>query len=291
MKKDPKDGEPSVPYQEDRFSRGFDWHKRAGPVFKHGLITGFALIMLGGAALSLALMNVHLATLVVCAGLSIILGAFGSTATVTLRGQSTTLVGVAGIAITLLTVVLGEMDDRYVRVKIGGDIEGAQVELVGDRSYLGAFQQSERSFDFIIFGKEIKRPVLSLYITLRDQIERHFACISKDVVGPFLASGRTIEWVFDNKNGVLLNIETRRPIADMGPCSQSGTTKDHTEKSLESTLDLSIISTAFAEEFLDPDPNGTQQLMQKLESSADYERRIAQNAIGQQGNRGGCAVT
>jgi hypothetical protein len=77
----------------------------------------------------------------------------------------------------------------------------------------------------------------------------------------------------------------------MGPCSQSGTTKDHTEKSLESTLDLSIISTAFAEEFLDPDPNGTQQLMQKLESSADYERRIAQNAIGQQGNRGGCAVT
>ena len=177
---------------------------------------------------SLAVTNILLAMLVVCIGLSIILGAFGSTATVTLRGQSAILVGVAGSAMALFTVVLHEMDDRYVRVKIGGDVVGTRIELVGDRSYLGAFQQSEKSFNFIIFGKD-----------LRMHQER--------VVGPYFATGRTIEWEFNERNAALLNIETKEPVVDLGPCGRSVAIHNPTEKSFEHASGLSVVSSVFAE--------------------------------------------
>ena len=98
---------------------GIDWSQRAGPIFKYGLAVGFTLILLGGLSLNLSLTNVFLEILVVCAGLSIILGAFGSTAKVTIPGQSMVLVGVAAVAVALFVLLMREMDDRYVHVQIG----------------------------------------------------------------------------------------------------------------------------------------------------------------------------
>lgn len=263
---------------------GIDWHRRAGPIFKYGLVAGFALILLGGMSLHLSLTNTFLEMLVVCAGLSIILGAFGSTATVTIPGQSIVLVGVAAIAVALFILLLGQMDDRYVRVKIGGDVEGAQVELVGDRSYLGAFQESERTFDFIIFGKEIRRPVLALYITLPDDTERSFACIKKDKVRPYLASGKTIEWLFDNKNVALLNIENHQRVAELGPCRENinpATASSYERPRLAAAFRL--ISRAFAQSGAASKAQDTQALIEQLESSANYVRRDARSRLAEKG--------
>ena len=87
--------------EKNELSSAMDWNRRAGPIFKYGLSVGFILILLGGLSLNLSLTNVVLEILVVCSGLSIILGAFGSTAKVTIQGQSTVLVGVAAVAVAL----------------------------------------------------------------------------------------------------------------------------------------------------------------------------------------------
>lgn len=264
---------------------GIDWQQRAGPIFKYGLATGFALILFGGMSLHLSLTNTFLEMLVVCAGLSIILGAFGSIASVTIPGQSIALVGVAGVAVALFSHLLREMDDRFVRVKIGGDVKGAQVEFVGDLSYLGAFQEPARSFDFIIFGKEIRRPILSLSITLPDETEFLFDCIAKDKVRPYLASGKTIEWSFDKKSAVLVNVEDRQRVAELGPCRENNNTASialSENPQLASTFRL--ISTAFAQSDVALTTQDTQALIKQLESSANYVRRDARSQLAEKGS-------
>ncbi len=276
--------ESGVPQNDP--SGGIDWHRRAGPVFKYGLTTGFALILFGGISLGLSLTNTFLEIMVVCVGLSIILGAFGSTARVTIPGQSIVLVGVAAVAVALFSLLISEMDDRYVRVKIGGDVEGSQIDFVGDRNYLGAFQPSKRTFDFIVFGKEIKRPVLALYITLPDGTERPFECIDKDRLRPYLASGKTIEWSFDGKNATLIDIEDRQRVAELGPCREDITlSKDRAslhEKSLFSMVPR-LVLTAFAQSDSASMPQDTKTLIQQLESSANYVRRDVRSQLAKKG--------
>jgi hypothetical protein len=265
-------------------SGGMDWHQRAGPIFKYGLAAGFALILLGGMSLNLSLTNTFVEMLVICAGLSIILGAFGSTASVTIPSQSIVLVGVAGIAVALFILLLSQMDDRYVRVTIEGDVGGAQVELVGDRNYLGAFQKSERFFDFIIFGKEIRRPVLALYITLPDKTEFPFECIAKDKVRPYLASGKTISWSFNKENAALLNTVDRQRIAELGPCRENintAVTALYERLRLASTFRL--ISMAFAQSDTASTTRDTKTLIEQLESSASYVRRDARSRLAEKG--------
>ena len=265
---------------------GNDWNRRAGPIFKYGLATGFALILLGGMSLGLSLTNSFLEILIVCAGLGIILGAFGSTARVTIPGQSIVLVGVAALAVALFILLMREMDDRYVHVKIGGDVEGSQIDFVGDRSYLGAFQQSERTYDFIIFGKEIRRPVLSLYITLPDGTERPFECIEIDELKPYLASGKTIEWSFNNENSTLINIKNRHRIAEVGPCREDisplGDTASLYEKSQFSSV-FNLFSTALATSDTVSMPQDTKVFIKQLESSASYMRRDARSQLAKKG--------
>lgn len=197
-----------------------DWHQRAGPVFKFGLATGFALVVLGTLAIKLAMLNSLVGILVICAGLGIILGAFGSTVTVSIPVQSVTVVGVAGITVFLFSMLIDKLEERYVRVTIGGDVGDAQVEFVGDRNYLGAFQKSERFYDFIIFGSEIKHPFLSLYVTTADKREFLFECISRDAIAPQLASGGTVSWKFYKAKGVLINTLDGKRIADIGQCGE-----------------------------------------------------------------------
>ncbi|GAB2853302.1 hypothetical protein GCM10027277_22120 [Pseudoduganella ginsengisoli] len=198
-----------------------DWNQRAGPLFKFGLAVGFALIALGMVAIKLVLLNSVVAILVICAGLGIILGAFGSVVTISIPIQSVTVVGVAGITVFLFSMLLDRLAERYVRVTIGGDIVDAQVEFVGDRNYLGAFQKSEHFYDFIIFGSEIKRPYLSLYITTADKREFLFECISRDAISPQLASGSTLSWRFYKEKGILINSMDNKRIADIGQCREA----------------------------------------------------------------------
>lgn len=265
---------------------GSDWNRRAGPVFRYGLATGFVLVLLGGMSMSLALTNAFLEILTACVGLSIILGAFGSTSRVTIPGQSIVLVGVAGVAVVLFLLIIDKMDDRYVRVKIGGDdVKNAQIDFVGDRSYFGSFQQSERTFDFIIFGKEIRRPVLALYITLPDKKEFPFTCIEQKNVKPYLASGKTIEWVFDKERGILLDAQGDKIIAVLGPCRKDiNQHRDDASSQIPPPSSLfHFISMALAQSDTAPTMQDIQTLIEQLESDTSYTRRDARSRLAEKG--------
>ena len=266
-------------------SGGMDWNRRAGPIFKYGLAVGFTLILLGGLSLNLSLTNVFLGILVVCSGLSIILGAFGSTAKVTIPGQSMVLVGVAAVAVALFVLLMQEMDGRYVHVQIGGDVKGSQIDFVGDQSYLGSFLESERAFDFVIFGKEIGKPVLALYITLPDGTELPFECIDIDNLRPHLGSGKTVVWRFNNETGTLMDVANRQRIAELGPCRED-TDPIRNTPSLQHrpdfSLNLPIISVAYAQSDALTTPD-TKVLIEQLDSSASYLRREARSQLAKKG--------
>lgn len=259
------------------------WNKRAGPVFKYGLATGFALVLLGGVSLGLMLTNLFLEMLVVCAGLGIILGAFGSTASVKIPIQGATLAGVAAIAVALFMVLLTQLDDRYMRVKLGGDIENAAVEFVGDQSYLGAYRGTHRTHDFIVFGKEIKRKRLNVFITLANETEFHFECISPKILRPHLATGDTVEWSFQLPDGDdgkprIIDVESGLVIAeDVGDCRVPG------NADLAAASGASLLSSVFgmplSAHAQSAGSGDISSLMNQLESGTSYVRRRARSSL------------
>jgi hypothetical protein len=268
-------------------------NKRFGPVFKYGLATGFALILLGGISLYLSLTTAFLEILVVCVGLGVILGAFGSTASISIPIQGISLGGVGAIVVALFIIMLAQLDDRYVLVKVGGDLEDASVELVGDNNYFGAYRKTLRTHDFIIFGRELKRSKLSLYITLQNQREYPFECIDSGVLRHDLATGNTIEWSFklpdpdDESDTPSIYDEEGQPIAeDVGGCRTrtshvlDGSSSD--EKSLFGLV-FGIFSSAFAQPNRASSGPEIQTDVKRLESDTSHVRRGARSELAAEG--------
>jgi len=178
-----------------------------------------------------------------------------------------------------------EMDDRYVHVQIGGDVKGSQIDFVGGQSYLGSFLESERAFDFVIFGKEIGKPVLALYVTLPNGTELPFECIDIDNLRPYLGSGKMIVWRFDNETGTLMDVANRRRIAELGPCREDTDPITNTP-SLQNRPDFSlsfpVISIAYAQSEVQTTPD-TKVLIEQLDSNASYLRREARSQLAKKG--------
>ncbi len=271
-----------------------DWNKRAGPVFKYGLAVGFALILLGGLSLGFSWTNRTLEMLVVCAGLGILFGAFGSTATIKVPIQGATLAGVAAIAVALFYVLLSQLGDRYVRVQLrGSDVVDAQVEFIGDQPYLGAYREKQRTHEFVIFSNEIRQPRLSLLITLSDDTEFFFECIDAAVLRPHLASGETILWEFsppdeDNASDTpkIFDVASNRFVVENiggcnAPSNRSWARASESEPSRSGSL-FDLVPKAFAES---GGASGAEieKLLAALESNASHVRRNARTDLGAMG--------
>lgn len=92
------------------------WQQRAGPVFYWGIATAFALIIGGALASYLTLVTQVLSNLLFVSGISLILGAFGSTEVVNLTGKGVTLTGVAATVLMLNYLVSIQGQNRHVLV-------------------------------------------------------------------------------------------------------------------------------------------------------------------------------
>jgi hypothetical protein len=236
-------------------------------------------------------MNWTLEVFVICAGLSIILGAFGSTASVSIPGQSITFMGVAALAIGLFIVLLNQMSERYVHIKLSGDIKQEQVksvELIGDYEYAGGLLPGKQKWGFFIFGKEIKSPKLTLRITLLGDTERLFECIDAGEVVPFLASSSTIEWQYNEAKTTIVNTRTHKPIATaVGGCATPEGAFAHyiPTKRLDTTFNLFPV--AYAEEVPENQRVSsapTEQLIEYLDSDGVKLRRSARDQLGKSGD-------
>ncbi|HUU25233.1 MAG TPA: hypothetical protein VMW68_06665 [Methyloceanibacter sp.] len=269
-----------------------DFNKRIGPVFKFGLATGFALVVLGGISLNQSFTNDFLGILVVCAGLGVLLGAFGSTASISIPIQGITLGGVAAIAIALFLVLLAQLDDRYVLVKVDGDLEDATVELIGDDNYFGAYREALKSHDFVVFGRQIKGSKLKLYVTLKDEDGQEkdypFECIDPGTLRPHLATGKTIEWsvtlpadesaapsVRDSKGKLIA--------ADIGGCRFSGERPSDDDESASNKGSIFApmfgLVSAYAQSNPAPTSPEIQTQIERLESDTSRVRRDARSQL------------
>ena len=136
------DKAPAMPDQQPRW---------ADPIFRAGLAVGSGLFVIGILCQTFNLIAPTLSILIICSGLGIIFGAFGSTAVINYKGV--VIAGVAAVAVALLLVVDWVMRESLVRLEVDGDVKGARLELFGDEAYPGA-DHGGRRFEFFIIGRE-----------------------------------------------------------------------------------------------------------------------------------------
>jgi hypothetical protein len=250
-----------------------------GMVFWAGIVVGLTLTAAGAALQGWSVLGITTAQLILCSGLGIIFGAFGSTATIKYKGV--VIAGVAAISIVLLLILNHLVRDDFVIVRIDGDIKGAKIELLGDgdRSYYGA--ELRNAYEFIVIGREISQDRLTMNIVLPPDLnggaprERPFECIAKSEIEPYLGSGRKLQWRFDNRRGQLISDNGQRVIAEVGPCPDGRPATVNTVR-----LDIpTFIGTALAIER----EQEVEQLLNSLESQSTVERREARQVLARSG--------
>lgn len=247
----------------------FNWAGSAGPIFRYGLGVGLGLVLFGALCMYQGITTQPIAKLLVSAGLGIVLGAFGAGALLKLP-QGITVMGVAALAVLLFQMLQNNPTESYVKVTISGDVQETQVDFVGERSYLGAFQKAERFYRFIVFGNELSHSVMSLYITTTaDHREFIFDCIKKDLIAAHMASGGTVSWRFNKAKGELLNATDDSLVAKVGSCRNAGQASLHFPD---------LISSAHAQPSFDAKP-----IIQQLESESGYVRRNARTTLARMG--------
>lgn len=245
--------------------------RQIGHFFWASAVIGLALAAAGVGLQSQGLLGTTTSQLILCSGLGILFGAFGSTATIRYKGA--VIVGVAAVSIVTLLVVDYLVRDDFVRVRIDGPVKGAQVELVAasDYSYYG--RADPRYYEFLLVG-DIKADKLGLYITFpktEDKKEREvpFPCIAPDRINPYLGSGRTLQWRYDEARGLLLD-SAGEPIASIGCPDNTAVTGDPLP-----TLGLSFVRSAYAADI--------SEMLRQLESSSTIERRGARSQLAASG--------
>jgi hypothetical protein len=263
-------GAPTMPDQQPRWG---------DPIFRAGLLVGAALFAIGILCQTFNLIAPTISILVICSGLGIIFGAFGSTAVINYKGF--VVAGVAAIAVALLLVVDFVMRESLVRIEVDGDVRGARLELFGDSAYPGADHDGRR-FEFFIVGREITKDRLSLIVSLppddrerdgrADMREVVFDCIPATAITRFIGGGKTLQWRFDSGRELLTGLEGG-PVRS-GPCQDGGALGPNFA-ALEA---LSPIGPALADETA-----GIPFILADLESESAAVRRNARTALAEIG--------
>lgn len=246
-------------------------------IFSAGLLVGLVLTASGGLAISLGLLPFTVALLILCCGLGIILGSFGSKATVKYKGVVIT--GVAAISIALLWFVRDTMVSEYVELEIGGDIRAAKVEIFdGDLSILGAERRNAHRF---IVLDEIRRDLISVEITPQGAKRAlEFNCVDKNEIQNHFGKGGIVQWRFDQAKSIIFVGNPPKTIAEVGPC-RGANNRTSTKREI---VQVGLIGSALAGEA------STQQLLKDLESRSTYIRRSARSGLGKSGIAGLSAI-
>ena len=253
-----------------------DWLAASDPLFWSALVIGAVFTGVGILMLNTAAIGINSSRLILCSGLGITFGAFGSTATVNYKGIVVT--GVAAIAVVLLLLVDYLSADDYVELEIKGDVRGAQILVEGDQVYPGS--QVGRAHKFVVIGRGIRRAHVSVAIespTMAGETPKEtlFDCIDSREIGHYLGSGQVIQWRFDAQKRQIFAGSPEKLIAEAGRCEMV---------SVNQPLDrilaaLAMIAPAHAGEPSVPD------LLSDLEMDSAYVRREARSGHRRSGSR------
>ncbi len=244
------------------------------PVFRAGLYVGVGLLVAGLITQSLFLVPYIVSLLVICSGLGIVFGAFGSLAVIQYKGA--VIAGVATIAIALLWLTV-QLGDSLLRIRLDGDVKGAKVVLSGDDVYPGADRVT--SVEFYVVTQSIDVDRLALLITLPSTTntdgtvtpggEVNFECIPADSIRQFLGSGRPLQWRFDSRRRQIRGQGLPNGAVPDGPCDRDA---GPAIAGLQPAV-FSPVTPAFAQE------QPIEALLADLDSDSTVVRRDARHAL------------
>ncbi len=250
--------------------------KRLDRFFWGGIIVGILVMFAGTAALMWRGVGTNEARLILCTGIGILFGAFGSTATINYKGV--TITGVAAITIVLLYLIVNLTASQATFGSITGDIRGAQIDVRGDNTYLGAMR--ERSYDFVVDQGELKRPVFDVYIYFppddqgRGEKEIPFEGINKAYIESYLGSGKRLEWRFNREQEFLVETVSGDTLAQLGLSLEDLQTRV-TPETIKKSTGSSFMNLALAQET----PPELNKAMSDLRSGSPDVRREAREEL------------
>jgi hypothetical protein len=161
------------------------------------------LAILGFFASALGTVASPISLLVICSGLSVVLGAFGATATLNYQGFA--VAGVAALSMALFAMVMPELRFQTALVEVAGFPRGARVDLyAGGLHFLGA-ERGERHdlYQFVVFAEDLRAGMLGLTDTVpanssgTPESDLIFNCIAREDVARGLGLGSSLQWRVD----------------------------------------------------------------------------------------------
>ena len=252
-------------------------------LFVAGILVGLAMT---GFGFFLQSSQPNSARLIMVCGLGVVLGAFGSTATIKYKAY---VVGGAAAIALVLGYFLQHLDkseiDKFILVQIVGVPEGTRLEIHSDRNFYGA--ELERSYEFLILQRHLSSEHLGAVLTLppkNDAVDENILelnCIKKRELLPSFNNRKTVYWSYDNDSQALFNKQGAK-ITKQGNCrpahAEVGKSNSSTETvigSLKNNLEQFLpVSSAFAASLGD-----IQRYTKQLSSRSSLKRRQARKEL------------
>ena len=232
--------------------------------------------------------------LLICAGVAIVLAAFGGQATVQIGGII--MAGAAGISIGLFIYLQSVKKDYYVRGSISGiNATNYDVALKTRNKILGSISPvgtnlSRSRYDFVVFKSEIDAESVEVLVGIKGgNIERgndKVARIASDHFEKYFGTNRRLDWelkprvaedriefeIFDNTSQKIISAEQ---VAIARPTTKAAWTID---REIPHRLLLAgVIGVAHAEEPVTREQ--FDQLLKQLKSDDTTTRRSARDAL------------
>lgn len=194
-------GEPDTRRDIARFS---------GTLFWAGITVGIVLMVFGVLLPTLGLAALADTRLVMCAGLGILLAAFGAQAEV--KRKFWVITGCGAIAL-ILYFALDHIGNRvqFAKGRIHGAREAVSVDVAAEQSFLVALRNN--AYDFAAESTQIRGDHVRLSITYKDSTEINFDCIPIAYVRQALGKENPIEWRVDKDKQELMREGDRKIIA------------------------------------------------------------------------------
>ncbi len=226
------------------------------------------------------------ARLIMVCGLGVVLGAFGSTATIKYKAY---VVGGAAAIALVLGYFLQHLDkseiEKFVLVQIVGVPEGAKLEIFSARNFYGA--ELERSYEFLVLQRHLNSKHLGAVLTIPSEDDATEAeilelnCIKKHEILPFVKDRETIFWSYDNDSQALFNDQGAK-ISKQGNCipaHEATVTNTDTDKTVIGYLKRNLgqllpVNSAYAASLGD-----IQRFAKQLSSRSSLKRRQARKEL------------
>lgn len=264
------DANPASVRADAGFARKFDGF------FVSGVAVG---LVLAGFGFFFNAVNPLLAQLAFVCGLGLVLGAFGTMATVSYKPF---VMGGAGAIALILGVFLNQQADRgLTQLRIKGFDDVLKITIIGAGETLFG-RERERAYEFVALNRQLETGTMDVIVEMQRRgedgetvmSELVFECIPMAYLKAGFRAGRSVEWRLNIKDGWIIDDgdEANEVLAQVGPCRREARARE--DKPSPLTRMLAFVGLAHAMD--------AAQSLEDLKSSSTVTRRAARSLLAEE---------